>query len=45
MKTKNQKAISEEIPKVFDDPILQKSYEELRKATQKAGLIGKITFA
>lgn len=45
MKGKVLKAMNEEIPKVFDDPILQKSYEELRKAAQKAGLIGKITFA
>ena len=45
MKSKIPKAIDKEIPKVFDDPKLQRSYEEARKAARKAGLIGKITFA
>jgi len=45
MKTKHQKSDEDYIPKVFDDPKLQKSYEEMRKAAKKEGLTGKFTFA
>ena len=44
MKKNNSKLDIKESDIKFDNPELQKSWEEMRKASRKSGLIGKSIF-